>query len=1428
MSPLCFMYFKKSNSLIHIYIFNMKCLPNVPRHIPHSRNIRRFIPTFLSFVFCLSIMLLPSSKSYAQAEFANIIETAVGPNTGIGTFSANCAGQPGFEIAITGDVAPGDTNIPGAPAGDGSFGLSDAPEFESVFGGSVATADNIEVEVAGVPNAAGQAITNTVVTTLYFGTQAVPEPTAPGALGFIIADVEQDQVQVCALDANGDPVLPSVIAGWYRNSFDGDVSDTGLSRGCNAVDDPYSDPMWDANTGTLVGGYSAVPGVRQTVYSPELCDNEAGSAWFVVDIPITQLIFKSQALGEAPDDPSQHFLIASLCEEFDLAIEKTLSSTPPFEPGDVVTFDIEVFNQGTLDATDIEITDYIPTGMTLVGGGAFSSAAAGTAVASIASLPAGSSTTISIMLMIDQNFTGMTLTNNAEITDVDNTFTFGSEMITFADEDGPISVQDGSSDDVSEISTNGDINDEAASAPGSADNSADVDDYDLEQIAVVQTYDLALIKIETSTGPYSAGDDVTFEIQVCNQGTLPSGTVEITDNIPAGMTLSAADANNWSGMPDGPVTNMLSNILPDACGTVDIVLTIDPDFMGTSLINNAEISMDSGDDADSTPNDNSQPDDLTDDNALDEDAADGGDDEDPEQITIIQSYDLALIKEETSSGPYSPGDDVSYQISVCNQGTLNSGMVTVTDNIPAGMTLSGADANNWSGPAVGPVTNTIAQVAPMTCETLDIVLTIDATFMGTSLINNAEISSDNGDDVDSTPGDNSQPNDFADNDDLDETDGGDDEDPEEVMVAQRYDLALIKEETSAGPYSPGDDVTYQISVCNQGTLNSGMVTVTDNIPAGMTLSGADGNNWSGPAAGPVTNTIAQVAPMTCETLDIVLTIDATFMGTSLINNAEISSDSGDDVDSTPGDNSQPDDLADNDALNEDAADGGDDEDPELIQVGQTYDLALIKEEISSGPYAPGDDVTYKITVCNQGTLTSGAVEVTDDIPMGMTLSTADNNNWSGMPAGPVTNMISDIAPMTCEELNIVLTIDANFTGATLVNNAQISDDSGNDSDSTPNDNSQPNDFSDDNDLDEMDGGDDEDPAQINVAQFYDLALIKQESSAGPYLPGDDVTYTITIQNQGTITANFFQVTDYIPAGMTRSTNDNNGWVGPATGPVTNNVIMQLLPGMTTTIDIVLTIDPAFTGTSITNNAEISLDDNDDVDSTPGNNSQPDDFADDNDLTETDGGDDEDPEQVDVCYCDATAEAGRMVYPATSDGCLDMMGSTVTLMGVPNGTAVVPPGYVLEYIVTEGVDYGIVTVGPTSTFIVDVPGWFTIHPIVYDPNVLDLNDFVGNGTTIFDVEDLLANDPCICGDVDRIGVELGAYFCCLDMLQLDMNPVPPLLHDANIGLLSKGTVNMPSSATFFTGGQFVEMQAGFEVIQGSVFEASIAPCSDIGN
>ena len=68
------------------------------------------------------------------------------------------------------------------------------------------------------------------------------------------------------------------------------------------------------------------------------------------------------------------------------------------------------------------------------------------------------------------------------------------------------------------------------------------------------------------------------------------------------------------------------------------------------------------------------------------------------------------------------------------------------------------------------------------------------------------------------------------------------------------------------------------------------------------------------------------------------------------------------------------------------------------------------------------------------------------------------------------------------------------------------------------------------------GGDEDDHDQqaITVAQGFDLALVKTLATgqSATVNAGDTVDFTITVHNQGTITATNTEITDYVPADMT--------------------------------------------------------------------------------------------------------------------------------------------------------------------------------------------------------------------------------------------------------------------------------------------------------
>jgi len=176
-----------------------------------------------------------------------------------------------------------------------------------------------------------------------------------------------------------------------------------------------------------------------------------------------------------------------------------------------------------------------------------------------------------------------------------------------------------------------------------------VDDNDPTTVIVVpvpENFDLALRKTlsDQTPGPFSAGDTVRFNIQVINQGDVVATNTQVTDYIPEGLTF--VPGNGWIVGPNNTVTQVISNIAAGSNISLPIVFTIDAGVTG-SITNLAEISRDSGDDCDSTPDNNPNNDGTPNDNAVGTGCNPGGDEDDHDPETIIVGapvFDLALIK----------------------------------------------------------------------------------------------------------------------------------------------------------------------------------------------------------------------------------------------------------------------------------------------------------------------------------------------------------------------------------------------------------------------------------------------------------------------------------------------------------------------------------------------------------------------------------------------------------------------------------------------------------------------------------------------------------------------------------------------------------------------------------------------------------------
>jgi uncharacterized repeat protein (TIGR01451 family) len=156
------------------------------------------------------------------------------------------------------------------------------------------------------------------------------------------------------------------------------------------------------------------------------------------------------------------------------------------------------------------------------------------------------------------------------------------------------------------------------------------------------------------------------------------------------------------------------------------------------------------------------------------------------------------------------------------------------------------------------------------------------------------------------------------------------------------------------------------------------------------------------------------------------------------------------------------------------------------------DLSLGKVvELTNDPALPGDVVTYTVTLTNAGITGAFAVAVTDTLPAEL--------------EGMDLNMMVDVPANESVMLVYTATVAANTYGATVTNTAYFDHSSGSGADS----------------------------ASFMVVGPPDLTISKAVTLGNdPALPGDVVTYTISLSNNGAATAFNVMLTDTLPSEIT--------------------------------------------------------------------------------------------------------------------------------------------------------------------------------------------------------------------------------------------------------------------------------------------------------
>lgn len=316
---------------------------------------------------------------------------------------------------------------------------------------------------------------------------------------------------------------------------------------------------------------------------------------------------------------------------------------------------------------------------------------------------------------------------------------------------------------------------------------------------------------KTHNGKFRVGEAGTYTIVVRNIGNgATTGPVTVTDQLPAGLNATSIGGEGWiCSQPGGPCQQ--TEILSPRGAFPQLILnvTVGPVGAGT-VINRATVSGG----GDSNTGNNTV--------------------EDPTEVEAL-GPDFRITKSHT--GNFTQGQaGATYTIQVTNLGPGPSmnGTVEVTDTLPAGLTATSMTGQGWSctqpgGPCVR------ADFLPAGGTFPDITLTVNVSPTApTNVTNVAKVAG---------AADSDSSNDTA----NDHT----------VINVNGPDLRITK--THAGNFTQAQNgATYTITVRNHGNQpSSGLVTVTDTVPAGLTAVSIAGDGWNcTQPAGPCTRSDA--------------------------------------------------------------------------------------------------------------------------------------------------------------------------------------------------------------------------------------------------------------------------------------------------------------------------------------------------------------------------------------------------------------------------------------------------------------------------------------------------------------------------------------------------------------------------------------------
>ncbi|MDQ6800599.1 MAG: DUF11 domain-containing protein [Acidobacteriota bacterium] len=626
-----------------------------------------------------------------------------------------------------------------------------------------------------------------------------------------------------------------------------------------------------------------------------------------------------------------------------------------------------------------------------------------------------------------------------------------------------------------------------------------------------------------SPNPVQAGANITYTVTVSNVGNTGAHNVSLTDAVPANTTFVSETQTSGPAFAcatpavgaTGTVTCNNALFAAGASADFQIVVRVNPAATnGTTITNTANAST-----TDTDPN-------LSNNTAT-------------TTTTVVVGSDVSVAK--TGPASIGSGSNIAYTVTVSNIGTSDALGVTLGDVIPSGATFfsesqTGGPLFTCSNPSVGgtgTISCSIGTLGVGATATFSITLTANAA-PGSTITNTATVSSTS---TDANAGNNSA---------------------SASTVVAGPDLAVTKTD-APDPVTPGSNITYTITVMNNGTGGANNVSLSDTLPAGTTFLSE--TQTAGPAftcmnpapgaSGTVNCTIALLGAATTATIQVVVQVGASVTAGTIISNTATASTT----------STEPN-LTNNSATT-----------TTTVSAITIADLVITKSD-SPDPVSAGSSITYTIVVTNNGSAAAASVSLSDAVPPNTTFAafTAPAGWTPSAPpvggTGTVTATNPSLAAGGSATFSLVVTVNGGVAGGTAITNtANVT--------TTSTETSTANNSA---------------TATTTVAVVVgpptttaDVSITKT-SSAGTVQPGGQITYTITALNNGPATATGVSVSDSIPAGTSfvSATPTQGSCAGTATVICT---IGSLSPMASASITLIVTA-PSTTGLVI-NSASVA-------------------------------------------------------------------------------------------------------------------------------------------------------------------------------------------------------------------------------------------------